>query len=57
MGRIFAGVSRAGAASRRPYGEKLDCGKLSRWSHPQFENSAAIGFALSSGHLCAIDLS
>jgi len=56
MGRIFAGVSRAGAASRRPYGEKLDCGKLRRWSHPQFENSAAIGFALSSG-LCAIDLS
>lgn len=27
MAHVFAGVTRAGAASRRPYGEKTDCGR------------------------------
>jgi hypothetical protein len=25
LGHIFVGVTRAGEASRRPYGEKIDC--------------------------------
>ena len=48
MGHIFTGVTRAGAASRRPYGMKLDRGGKGQESHLTFQISAAIAFSLPS---------